>query len=89
MSNVAETKGEASTLAGWMPLSQWVEEHGGAFFSTKASIEWFIKLHRLQLIEADALLPREGRAGSLVSVEKFPQAVLGILKKRALERSAA
>lgn len=85
----SQAQQQVSTLAGWMPLAEWVETHGGAMFGTKASVDWFVKRNRRELIEADALLPREGRAGSLVSVEKFPQVVVGIFKRRALQKTAA
>lgn len=77
---------EASALAGYMTLGEWVDRHAGPFFESKSSVDWFVKRNRRELIEADALIPREGRAGSLVHLEKFPQAVLGILKRRALEK---
>lgn len=79
---------EASALAGYMTLSEWVDRHAGPFFETKASVDWFVKRHRRELIEADALIPREGRAGSLVSLERFPRAVVAIFKRRALEKAA-
>lgn len=78
---------EASPLAGYMTLTEWVDRHAGPFFETKASVDWFVKRNRRELIEADALIPREGRAGSLVSLEKFPKIVVAIFKRRALEKA--
>ncbi len=80
---------ENSALAGYKTLAEYVAQgHGGPFFESKSAADWFVKRHRRELIEADALIPREGRAGSLVSLEKFPQAVVAILKRRALEKDA-
>jgi hypothetical protein len=84
-----EPQQEASTLAGWMPTSEWAVAHAGRFFPTKASLDWFIKQHRRELIETDALIPREGRAGSLVSIDRFPKVALAIFKRRALEKDGS
>lgn len=73
----------------WMLVSDWAETRGGALFKTKASIDWFIKQNRRELIEADALLPGRGRHGALVHSEKFSLTVLRILKRKALEKADA
>ena len=79
--------GGASPLSGYMTIAEWFEKgHADPLFPNKSSIDWFIRNNRRELIETDALIPRDGRAGSLVHLEKFPQAVLGILKRRALEK---
>ena len=85
--DLPQQRAETSALAGYMTLTEWVQLHAGPFFETRSSVEWFVKQNRRELIEADALLPREGRAGSLVSIEKFPKSVIGILKRKALEKS--
>ncbi len=77
----------APALAGYMQFSEWVSKHAGAVFGTKSAADWFVRQHRRELIEANALLPREGRAGSLVDIDKFPRAVIKILKRRALEKT--
>jgi hypothetical protein len=78
----------APALAGYMSVAAWQAAHAGPFFESRSSIDWFVKRNRLELIECGALIPREGRAGSLVSVEEFPKAVLKIFKRRALEKPA-
>ena len=55
---------------------------------TRSALDWFIKRNRRELVELGVLIPREGRAGSLVLIEGFPRAVVQILRRRALERAA-
>ncbi|MBI3041554.1 MAG: hypothetical protein HYY78_01855 [Betaproteobacteria bacterium] len=73
-------------LAGYINVADWLDRHAGPFFETRSSLDWFIKRNRLELVERGALLPREGRSGSLLSVEKFPKAVVEILRRRALDK---
>jgi hypothetical protein len=40
--------------------------HAGPFFETRSSLDWFIKRNRRELVEIGALIPREGRSGSLI-----------------------
>jgi len=80
---------QGSALAGYETLTEWVGKRAGPFFGTKSAVDWFVKQHRRELIEAGAFIPREGRAGSLVEVEKFSRAVIEILKRRALEKTAS
>jgi hypothetical protein len=75
-------------LAGYISVTDWFEANAGAFFETRPALDWFIKRNRRELIEADALITRGGRSGSLVSQENFPKAVVWIFKRRALEKSA-
>jgi hypothetical protein len=85
----AEQQQQTSELAGYTSVGDWLDHHAGPFFETRSSLDWFLKRNRRELIEVGALLPREGRAGSLLSVEKFPQVVIAILKRRALEKTAS
>jgi hypothetical protein len=82
--------GPASELAGYTTVGDWLDHHAGPFFQTRSSFDWFIKRNRDELIELGALIPRGGRSGSLVSVERMPKAVISILKRKALgvERAA-
>jgi hypothetical protein len=75
-----------SELAGYTSVADWLDRHAGPFFETRSSIDWFIRAHRRELIEDGALIPREGRSGSLISIERFPRAVIAILRRRALGR---
>jgi hypothetical protein len=76
--------GPASELAGYRTVGDWLDHYAGPFFSTRSSFEWLVKRNRDELVEVGALIPRQGRSGSLVSVERMPKAVLEILKRRAL-----
>jgi hypothetical protein len=77
--------GPASELAGYTTVGDWLDRYAGPFFSTRSSFEWFVKRNRRELVERGALITREGRSGSLVSIERMPQAVIEILKRRALD----
>ena len=76
-------------LAGYTSVGDWLDRHAGPFFETRSSLDWFIKRNPRELVEIGALIPREGRSGSLVSMERFPRAVVGILRRRALSKVAA
>ena len=76
-------------LTGWSSVADWLDRHAGPFFETRSSLDWFIKRNRRELVEIGALIPREGRSGSLISTERFPKAVVAILRRRALDRTAA
>ena len=79
----------APELAGYTSVGDWLDRYAGPFFETRSSLDWFIKRNRRELVEGGALIPREGRSGSLVSLEQFPKAVIRILKRRALDKVAA
>jgi hypothetical protein len=82
--------GPASELAGYTPVGDWLDRYAGPFFATRSSFEWFVKRNRDELVEVGALIPRGGRSGSLVSIERMPKAVISILRRKALggERAA-
>ncbi len=83
-----DTDGAPVDLAGYTTVSDWLDHYAGPFFETRSSFDWFVKRHRDELVESDALIVRQGRAGSLVSKEKFPRAVVAILRREALHRAA-
>ncbi len=66
----------AVDLAGYTSVGDWLDRYAGPFFETRSSLDWFIKRNRRELVEDGALIPREGRSGSLVSIEGFPKAVV-------------
>jgi hypothetical protein len=72
-----------SELAGYTKSGDWVDRFAGQFFQTRSSFDWFVKQNRRELIETGALIPRGGRSGSLVSIEKMPKAVIAILRRKA------
>lgn len=82
-----EQQAQGSALGAYLTLTEWVDKHAGRVFETRSSVDWFVKQHRRELVEAGAYIPREGRAGSLVEVEKFSRAVIQILTRRALEKT--
>lgn len=77
-----------ANLTDYMSTGDWLDQHAGPFFDTRASFEWFVKRNRRELVERGALIPRAGRAGSLVSVSRMATAVVDILRRKALERAA-
>jgi hypothetical protein len=70
-------------LQQYVGVGDWLDRHVNPFFETRSALDWFIKRHREELIERDALIPRAGRSGSLLHTEKFPKAVVSILKRQA------
>jgi hypothetical protein len=89
MANRQESAGAVSALADYTSVGDWQDRYAGPFFETRSALDWFIRHHRAELIELGALIPRSGRNGSLVSKEKFPKAVLSILKREAQEKTRA
>jgi len=72
---------ECVSLASYTTAGDWLDRDAGPFFETRSALDWFIKRHRAELIELGALITRAGRSGSLVHTEKFPRAVVAILKR--------
>ena len=65
----SEYDGKLSDLR---PLSEWHEEHirrGGVLFPTYASLQWFIRQHRSELVDAGVLLTGTGGRVNLVTPE--------------------
>jgi hypothetical protein len=77
-----------ANLSDYTPTGDWLDQFAGPFFDTRAAFDWFVKRNRRELIERGALIPRAGRAGSLVSISRMSTAVVDILRRRALERAA-
>lgn len=75
-------------LTGYMTVGDWLDQHAGPFFSTRSACDWFVRMHRRELIERGALIPRAGRNGSLLHGGRMSAAVVDILRRRALERAA-
>lgn len=74
--------------SGYSSIGDWLDRYAGAFFDTRAALDWSVKRNRRELIERGALIPRAGRSGSLVSIHRMSAAVVDILRRRALERVA-
>ena len=82
---VVSAAAPSQPLGCYTSVADWQQREAGAFFETRASVDWFIKRHRQELVEIGALIPRAGRAGSLINRELFPKAVLAILRRSALD----
>jgi hypothetical protein len=78
-----EAERDTPDLSEYASVGDWQDRYAGPFFSTRSSLDWFIRHHRDELVEMGALIPRAGRAGSLVSTREFPKAVITILRRRA------
>lgn len=76
-------------LKSLVPSEQWRKSEAPHVFPTKASLEWFGRQHRERLVNSGALLPRWGRAGSLVDPERMSAEVIAILTERVQDRGAA
>lgn len=62
----------------------WVEEFGGDIFPTFASLEWFIRKHRKELVRSGQYLPRKGSAGALVG-PRIEEVVISIITRECVE----
>jgi hypothetical protein len=71
-------------LSRYLPAPVWRERHAGTLFPTRAALDWFIRCHRDELIAQEAMIPGSGRRANHVDVERFPQIVVGILRREAL-----
>ena len=76
-------------LKSLVPSEQWRKSEAPHVFPTKSSLEWFGRQHRERLVSSGALLPRWGRAGSLVDPERMSAEVLTILAEQVQKRGAA
>jgi hypothetical protein len=74
---------QASALAGYTGVGDWLDRHAGPFFPTRSSLDWFIKRNRRELVASGALITRAGRSGSLVHRTKFPKQVIAIHRRMA------
>jgi hypothetical protein len=72
--------------ARYASVSDWLKRHAKPFFTSRGSIDWFIKTHRAELVKGGALIVREGRHGSIVEIDKFSQAVIDIFSRRSVEK---
>jgi hypothetical protein len=66
------------------PVTAWLADEGGVFFTTQSSWEWFKRRNAIELAEAGALILGKGRASDKVT-PLISQVVLGILKRKSIE----
>jgi hypothetical protein len=55
--------------------------------SGKASLEWHLRVYGNELLKADAILPRGGRAKTLIHPQRFSDTLLALLRKQARQRA--
>ncbi len=79
MENNPETDGD---LAVWRKTERWREQGATAVFPTRSALDWFLRQHGNELIEAGHLIPGHGRRGSLVG-PGIDSAVIAILRREA------
>ena len=79
-------------IADWILVRAWVKTRGGQVFPTFAAAEWFIRRHRVRLVESGQFIIRKGSAGSLVG-PGFDRVVLEIMREESqralMEQEAA
>jgi hypothetical protein len=76
-----------SELSEYVAVAEWLDrEDAGPFFPNPSSLQWFIKMNRDKLVASGALIPRAGRAGSLLHRVKFPEQVISVHRQRAKEK---
>jgi hypothetical protein len=54
-------------LTDYMTANTWREQFAQQIFPTSASLSWFMRIHRVELVQRGALLLRGGRATMLVN----------------------
>jgi len=62
----------------------WLRDNPNPFFCSFASLEWFIRQNRKELIESGELLVRRGSVGTLIG-PGFERVVLDIMKRKSAE----
>lgn len=72
----------------WRPWRDWVATDGNTLFCSAASFEWFLRRHKVKLIEAGVLIVRQGRGGAIVG-PGIDGVVLDILRQEGLAMSNA
>lgn len=73
--------------ADYRKVRDWVAECGGDLFPTIGSFEWFVRLHRDELLRSGELIIRRGTGGSLVG-PNFDRVAIAILQRESAQRAA-
>lgn len=68
------------SAADFRKAREWVADCGGDLFPTFGSFEWFIRLHRDELLRSGELIVRRGSGGSLVG-PNFGKVAIRILQQ--------
>lgn len=77
-------------LSDLIPLRSWQLRHradGGLLFPTFASLEWFVRQNRNELVDSGVLIPQRGSRGSLVTPD-FDSVVLQLIQRTTSVRSS-
>jgi hypothetical protein len=84
---MVESEKGHSELSEYVAVSEWLDrEDAGPFFPNPSSLQWFIKMNRATLVATGALIPRAGRAGSLLHRSRFPEQVIAVHRLQAQKR---
>jgi len=73
------------SAADFRKAREWVADCGGDLFPTFGSFEWFVRLHRDELLRSGELIVRRGSAGSLVG-PNFDKVAIGILQRETAQQ---
>lgn len=66
---------------------KWQRDNPSDIFPTWATLEWFIRQHRQELIASGQLIVRRGSSGTLLGPQ-FEHVVLDIMRRRSAEQVA-
>jgi hypothetical protein len=80
--NETDLQPDANTLAAWRKATKWRSESASDIFPTQSSLDWFVRHHGVELIDAGVLIPGVGRRGNLVG-PGIDQTVLRIIRREA------
>lgn len=83
MSGLAEP--DSDRLSDFVPWPEWLSSgEGGKILKTMGAVEWFIRMHRDELIRSGQLILRSGPGGHFVG-PKFGNVVLEILRRKSIK----
>jgi hypothetical protein len=85
LSNVPRS-GKIMDLNNWCSPEEWRKERAASVFPTSASLNWFIRVNRRELVEGGVLIIGSGRAKDSVDVSRFGQVVQEIRQAKSLAR---
>lgn len=75
-----------SYLLSYEVAEQWRVKYAGDMFPTRASLAWFLRMNRHDLVECGALILRAGRSGNMVHRSRMVEAVQRIRRTDSLAR---
>lgn len=71
-------------LSDFVAPEEWRVECASGIFKTRASMEWFLRLHRRELAESGAFILRRGPQGNLVHKRLMAVAVQKVIQSKSL-----